>query len=224
MDWKEKSKALEKELHDPKGKILPDPFGDAIIWFQILDYAKSQPQKKPIIFVTDDAKGDWWWIQSGKKWGARPELIAEMREVGVEFHMYDSSSFMEEAAKHSKNPPPEKDLADAVKEAKDSALPEREFPQMELHSASTFQGAYREIHLSEEAKNTMQGLSELEQILIISHLYRLPLNLFGPPTFGFELTEDGRFRIHCSVEKDKIRVFSIARNEFNPKLTWKDLI
>lgn len=46
--------------------IVPDRFGDFVIWKQILKYAKTN--KKPIIFVTDDEKEDWWRVLKGKKW------------------------------------------------------------------------------------------------------------------------------------------------------------
>ena len=34
-------------------------YGDAILWFQVLDKAKSA--KRDVILVTDDRKTDWWW-------------------------------------------------------------------------------------------------------------------------------------------------------------------
>lgn len=33
-------------------------FGDLIVWVQILD--KAEETGKPIVFVTDDRKEDWW--------------------------------------------------------------------------------------------------------------------------------------------------------------------
>ena len=33
-------------------------YGDFLVWKQIIEYSKSQ--KKPIIFITDDKKEDWW--------------------------------------------------------------------------------------------------------------------------------------------------------------------
>ncbi|MBD2094177.1 DUF4935 domain-containing protein [Trichocoleus sp. FACHB-591] len=54
-----------KEKHPPgymdaegnNKKEPPECYGDVIIWFQLIDYAREQ--KKPLIFVTDDQKEDW---------------------------------------------------------------------------------------------------------------------------------------------------------------------
>ena len=78
------------------GKNAPEKFGDTIIWFQLLDHAKAQ--QKPIIFVTGDAKDDWWWIEQGKTVGPRPELRREMyAAASVEFYMYPPERFLENA-------------------------------------------------------------------------------------------------------------------------------
>lgn len=43
---------------DEKKKIGFQKYGDLLLWFQIIDYAKDA--QKPIIFVTNDVKEDWW--------------------------------------------------------------------------------------------------------------------------------------------------------------------
>ena len=43
---------------DEDDKIGFQMFGDLILWFQIIDYAKENGH--PIIFVTNDVKEDWW--------------------------------------------------------------------------------------------------------------------------------------------------------------------
>ena len=70
-------------------------FGDLLIWFQILDKAKEI--NKPIIFVTDDKKEDWWLRKNGKTLGARPELRREFRITTKQplFHMYTPFNFIE---------------------------------------------------------------------------------------------------------------------------------
>lgn len=73
--------------------ILKDKYGDLIAWFQIIDKAKSE--NKPMIFVTDDTKEDWWWIAQGKTVGPRPELITEIKNrADVSFYIYTPRSFM----------------------------------------------------------------------------------------------------------------------------------
>ena len=78
-------------------------YGDLVLWFQIIDKAKET--KEPIIFVTDDSKGDWWFRWEGKTIGPRAELVNEIRsEAGVLFYMYPADSFMERAGQHFKQP------------------------------------------------------------------------------------------------------------------------
>ncbi len=74
-------------------------YGDLILWKQIIEVAKEF--KKPIIFITDDSKTDWWWkYNDGKNTiGPRPELVEELlHESTVDFHMYSSEEFL----KHGK--------------------------------------------------------------------------------------------------------------------------
>lgn len=84
-------------------------YGDAIIWFQLLDYAGLH-NANPIIFVTDDKKSDWYlsienaYILLGQKNNdrpvPRPELVQEMLvETGVLLQIYDGDEFFEEATK-----------------------------------------------------------------------------------------------------------------------------
>lgn len=81
---------------DGSTKEGEEKFGDLVLWFEIMDMAKEV--KKPIIFVTDDTKEDWWWKFEGKTIGPRPELVQEIREkAGVLFYMYRPDSFMEYA-------------------------------------------------------------------------------------------------------------------------------
>ena len=80
------------------GKDEENQFGDLILWFQIIDHAKSI--KKPIIFITDDRKEDWWLKFKGKTIGPRPELIDEIyKEANVDFYMYQTEQFMTFAEK-----------------------------------------------------------------------------------------------------------------------------
>lgn len=76
-------------------------YGDAILWFQLIDYAKTQ--NKPIIFITDDTKEDWWKIHKGKTISPRPELIQEVKsKANVDFWMYTGDRFMMYAEKYFK--------------------------------------------------------------------------------------------------------------------------
>lgn len=103
MDKKEKEKLWESERANPSGIIPGDPFGDALIWFQMIEHAKVD--KRSVIFTTDDAKADWWYYLSKRKIGPRPELRTEMRvKGGVDFHMYDLTQFVKISKKYFKFP------------------------------------------------------------------------------------------------------------------------
>src|SRR5262249_7123906 len=73
-------------------------FGDLVIWNEILEKAKNV--KRPIIFITNDTKEDWWWKHGQFTVGPRPELIQEMVVfASVRFYMYNVERFLSEAQK-----------------------------------------------------------------------------------------------------------------------------
>lgn len=106
----EKLSALKKEGEDRYSKKIPpgykdakkdggelDKFGDLVIWKEMI--AKAQSDKRPMIFITDDVKEDWWWIHKGRKLGPRPELVEEFRaSAQQDFHIYEFSLFLRFAA------------------------------------------------------------------------------------------------------------------------------
>lgn len=109
--WKpEQLAALKKEGDDRYAKKIPpgykdakkdagefDKYGDLIIWKDMIGKAKTD--KRPIIFISDDAKEDWWWIHRGRKLGPRPELIEEFQAGSdQDFHMYEFGQFLRFAA------------------------------------------------------------------------------------------------------------------------------
>src|SRR5206468_12065977 len=91
-------------------------YGDAVIWFQLLDIATST--KKPVVFVTRDTKEDWWLQHNGETIGPRPELIQEMQKMaGVRFYMYAMPRFLEFAQQFfGMRPEPTKKATTEIKE------------------------------------------------------------------------------------------------------------
>lgn len=75
-------------------------YGDLIMWKQIIEKAKDDNVEN-IIFITDDAKDDWWYTidSNGKKSvGPLAQLQAEIyseSEIGS-FQMYSTSTFMKD--------------------------------------------------------------------------------------------------------------------------------
>lgn len=102
------------------GKPIPRNYGDVVLWFQLIDCAKIQ--QKPLIFVTDDNKEDWWLKYDGESLEPRPDLVQEiLAEVGSEtfqFYMYRSDQFMDYAEKFLGLP----DRPEAVKEVREIML------------------------------------------------------------------------------------------------------
>jgi predicted nucleic acid-binding protein len=85
------------------GLLYRKKFGDLILWKQIIQYARDK-NLGALIFLTDDAKDDWWYdleVQGRKRIGPRLELIDEIRrEAGVHFfHMYGTEQFLKYAKK-----------------------------------------------------------------------------------------------------------------------------
>jgi|688.fasta_scaffold192971_2 hypothetical protein len=94
-------------------------YGDFLVWKQIIEYSKSQ--KKPIIFITDDKKEDWWLEQSGRTIGPRPELIEEFyKDTSQKFWMYSVGRFVQESAKATNEEISEDVISELIKVSQDS--------------------------------------------------------------------------------------------------------
>lgn len=77
-------------------KPEPEKYGDLVLWMQILEYANDNQQD--VLFITDDAKEDWWRRERGKTIGPRPELIREFKNhTGRQVHFYSPQQFLERA-------------------------------------------------------------------------------------------------------------------------------
>lgn len=107
----ERIAAIHKEGADRYAKKIPpgfedtkktaeggDKFGDLVIWMEMIE--KSKAEKRPIIFVTDDGKSDWWHIHRGKKVGPHPALVEEFLTItGQDFHIYELLQFLRYAVR-----------------------------------------------------------------------------------------------------------------------------
>ena len=93
--YKDKEKESDEgAIYDHAGLRYETQFGDLILWEQILEWCASAPGKS-VIFVTADAKDDWWLRISGKTIGPRPELLEEISTRGQArlFWMYSFPNF-----------------------------------------------------------------------------------------------------------------------------------
>ncbi|NRA56474.1 MAG: DUF4935 domain-containing protein [Gammaproteobacteria bacterium] len=96
----DKANRGEDSFYHFDGLYFERQYGDLILWKQLLSKAASENIDN-VIFVTDDSKEDWWYKinSNGKKTiGPLAELQAEIyRESEIQkFHMYSTSSFMED--------------------------------------------------------------------------------------------------------------------------------
>lgn len=92
-------------------------YGDLILWMQLIERAKSENVEN-VIFVTDDAKEDWWYkidLNGKKNIGPLAELQSEIyRESKIKsFHMYSTPSFMEDGKKNLAVKVDERSIKDA---------------------------------------------------------------------------------------------------------------
>lgn len=86
---------------EKRGKGLRHLFGDLIVWKEILRY--SEVNHVDIIFVTEDAKEDWWDKKDGKR-TPHKELIREFcKETGGQYIlMYQQKGFLEASKQNVK--------------------------------------------------------------------------------------------------------------------------
>lgn len=94
-------------------------YGDLILWKQLIQ--KARADNKPLIFITDDQKDDWWQEQSGRTIGPRPELREEfLKESSQDFWMYTVDRFIAESAKHRKTIVSDQVIAEIIEVRKEA--------------------------------------------------------------------------------------------------------
>jgi len=105
-----------------KDKDGKRPFGDFILWRQVLLHAKSR--SLPIVFVTSERKEDWWEEHSGKRIGPRRELLREANQVAAQrILIYQTDQFVQLAATRKGKPVTE----DVVREIREISSRRRDY-------------------------------------------------------------------------------------------------
>jgi len=101
-------------------------YGDLIIWHQMMD--KANAIKKPIIFVSEDVKEDWWLVKDSNRIMPLPQLKKEFNDkTGVDFHIYTAEQFLKHYPSETKD---KKNNEEAIKEVK--KISEQEEKRMRL--------------------------------------------------------------------------------------------
>ncbi|EGY02187.1 hypothetical protein AZA_49093 [Nitrospirillum viridazoti Y2] len=161
----DKLTTLKKEGEDRYSKKIPpgykdqkkdageyDKFGDLIIWKDMI--AKAKAGKRAVIFISDDAKEDWWWIHRGRKMGPRPELIEEFRaEAGQDFHIYEFSQFLRFAADRFP------DIRSNVAKVEESLLADEEARRRQDDAAAALERGLKQRALEDERDQIVTALA-----------------------------------------------------------------
>jgi hypothetical protein len=126
---KEAKRRIDNEIppgFKDNGKKGAKPYGDYILWRQILDFVKKA--QKPLILVTSEEKEDWWEKSSGKIVGPLYELLKEFHlETGQPFLLYRTARFLEYS------------LEKAGKQTNQEAVEEiREFAELRFRTSALF--------------------------------------------------------------------------------------
>lgn len=82
-----------KDLKEKEKKGNRHLYGDLLVWKELIEYSKKN--KKPLVFVTDDRKDDWWKIENGRTIRPREELIKEFYDItGIRILIYNADQFL----------------------------------------------------------------------------------------------------------------------------------
>jgi len=132
-------------------KQAPNRVGDYVIWSQILKYASKK--LCDIIFITDDAKEDFWSREHKRDDIPHSELIREFQgTTGKAFWMYNLELFLRRATEYLDARVTEETLKE-VKEVKESQEEAREF-------LLTLPPFFKDVRLSEGAWQLIQNFDQ----------------------------------------------------------------
>ncbi|HAO07551.1 MAG TPA: hypothetical protein DCQ50_11265 [Chryseobacterium sp.] len=117
---------------DEKDKTGFQKYADLIIWKQVIDI--SSETKKPIIFIMDDIKEDWWTLDKKRNpICPRPELIAELKEIsGQPILIYQTPSFLEKSREFLKSKIQEKSIKNIVTISEERTTSPKDFNGISL--------------------------------------------------------------------------------------------
>ncbi|WP_182058204.1 PIN-like domain-containing protein [Pantoea sp. ME81] len=93
-------KAKENKFYAYNGLNYDAQYGDYYVWSQVLDHVGSNPQRA-VIYVTNDAKSDFFYKIDGQTRGPNESLITEMKNKGAsEFLLQNIDTFLHHANNH----------------------------------------------------------------------------------------------------------------------------
>ncbi|MBP6127419.1 PIN domain-containing protein [Flavobacterium sp.] len=147
-----------KDLKEKEKKGQRHLYGDLLIWKELIEYSKRN--KKPLIFVTDDGKDDWWKKENGITIRPREELIKEFYDLtGIRILIYNSDQFL----KFAKQRGLVTDLKDkTIEEIKDIRISDEARNEF-LGNISSL-GSNTLIPLNENTSSLMQNVQHMNNL------------------------------------------------------------
>lgn len=129
-----------------------------LIWKELIEYSKKN--KKPLIFVTDDGKEDWWKKENGITIRPREELIKEFYDLtGIRILIYNSDQFL----KFAKQRGLVSDLKDkTIEEIKDIRISDE--ARNEFFGNFSKLGSNTLIPLNENISSSMQSIQNIKNL------------------------------------------------------------
>ncbi|WP_432703346.1 PIN-like domain-containing protein [Lysinibacillus sphaericus] len=97
--WEDAQGSTKKESIRTFGEYqYNQKYGDYILWCHIIDRVRNSTEKKPIIFITEDSKSDWWVKKRDKIIRPQPHLLKEFYDLtNEEILIYRIDTFIQDA-------------------------------------------------------------------------------------------------------------------------------
>ncbi|HHQ2454919.1 PIN-like domain-containing protein [Bacillus cereus group sp. MYBK245-2] len=94
--WADKNDPDKQGFRNYGAMRYQKKYGDLIMWHQMIDKAKNS--SKPIIFITEEKKDDWWEKDKKAFKKPQPQLVQEFLEkTSQKFNMFRIEKFVENA-------------------------------------------------------------------------------------------------------------------------------
>ncbi len=126
-----------------KDKDKEDPSGDGIIWLELISHSKSMG--RPLLFVTDDEKEDWYRRTRGQIIGPLTELRVEMTAATSQpYHQTTLDGFLRRLAKTFLSAQVSEDTIESIRTRRKAESTKRKRPCCSQMYArvSTFTGRF----------------------------------------------------------------------------------
>lgn len=201
----------------------PNQYGDLVIWKEILNLGEEK--KQPVIFVTDDAKEDWWWKHGGETQGPRVELVNEYwGRAERRIHFYEPLRFLQ-YAKNQTNTDISRESLEEVEEVSSAnsraqrVLRERR-QQLEEQQAS-FARQIERAHLERHTASQRAELrNELENLLgqergLQSHIHMLRGQYAEAADGHRPVSEESQAEYYTRINSRREEIDSIERHLSN---------